>query len=599
MDYRARAAAFGAQADQLAAITFRLANARLGAFLGGLVFIVAALWSQWVGLLVPAAVVWGLFVWLVMRHRAAERERKRFAALARINVESAARADRLWDAIPLRHSVKADADHPYADDLDLFGHASLMHLLDNVVTTHGERMLAEWLSRPGQPAEVAQRHRAAQELAPLLDLRQAVEQSVRGEHGTRVDASGLLGWVGEAPWLRPRGWVVWLARVSPAALWVALVAYWLDLFPYPVWLAPLAVNAALAWYTDSRAVRTIERVSSLARNAEGMAHAFREIEAANLAAPLTASVQRSLRSDGVDAARELDRLGRIARWEQPPSTLVYPGIALATLWNTHVLVALEEWQRRNATRVSAWIEALAQFEAISALAGLAHDNPSWVYPTLDPSLQELTGDGVGHPLLPADTRVGNSVSVGPAGTFLLVTGSNMSGKSTLLRAIGLNTVLAQAGGPACAAGLSLPPVALWTCMRVRDSLERGVSYYMAELQRLKRIVDASAGAPGSAPLLFLLDEILQGTNTAERQIAARQIISWLIRHGAIGAVSTHDLTLAEEGPLRSAARDVHLQETIREGPDGAQMTFDYRLHPGIARSTNALRLLEMVGIPTE
>jgi DNA mismatch repair ATPase MutS len=208
-------------------------------------------------------------------------------------------------------------------------------------------------------------------------------------------------------------------------------------------------------------------------------------------------------------------------------------------------------------------------------------------------------------LIAPAVRVDNDVEVGPPGKFLLVTGSNMSGKSTLLRAIGVNIVLAQAGGPVCASSLTMPPVRLWTVMRVEDSLERGVSYFMAELQRLKLVVDAARQAPPDGGvdrrLFYLLDEILHGTNTRERQIAARRVIMYLVSTGALGAVSTHDLTLAEDPQVAAAARMVHFVETVREG-DGAHapaMTFDYKLRPGLATSTNALKLMEIVFGPGE
>jgi DNA mismatch repair ATPase MutS len=191
--------------------------------------------------------------------------------------------------------------------------------------------------------------------------------------------------------------------------------------------------------------------------------------------------------------------------------------------------------------------------------------------------------------------------VGPPGTFLLVTGSNMSGKSTLLRAIGVNVVLAQAGGPVCADDMAIPPLALATSVRVRDSLEYGVSYYMAELRRIKEVVDAAteARAEGKRVPFFLLDEILHGTNTSERQIAARRIIRHLLALGATGVVSTHDLTLADSPDLARVSQQVYFTEQFSRGPEGPVMRFDYRLRPGVATSTNALKLMEIVGLPVD
>ncbi|HSJ25450.1 MAG TPA: MutS family DNA mismatch repair protein, partial [Longimicrobiales bacterium] len=275
-------------------------------------------------------------------------------------------------------------------------------------------------------------------------------------------------------------------------------------------------------------------------------------------------------------------------------------VYIFTLWDVHVLAALERWQAASGAAVRDWLAAVGELEATAALATLAHDNPGWAYPLVDADAERVfRAESLGHPLLREDARVSNDVAVGPPGTFLLVTGSNMSGKSTLLRAIGTNAVLAQAGAPVCAASLSMPPLDVATSIRVQDSLARGVSYFMAELERLKQIVDeAQQTAAREGTLLFLLDEILHGTNTAERRIAARRVISHLVRTGAIGVVTTHDLELAEEPVLVPSARLVHFQETFSEGDDEASsLSFDYRLRDGLATSTNALVLMRLVGLP--
>jgi DNA mismatch repair ATPase MutS len=267
------------------------------------------------------------------------------------------------------------------------------------------------------------------------------------------------------------------------------------------------------------------------------------------------------------------------------------------LWDLHVLAAFERWQAQAGPHVRGWLATLGEIEALAALAGLAFDEPTWVTPDFDPAAASYQAAALGHPLLPDDARVTNDVTVGPPGTFLLVTGSNMSGKSTLLRAIGVNAVLAAAGGPACAQALTLPPVELWTSVRVQDSLERGVSFFLAELRRLKLVLDAARRArrAGTAPVLYLLDEILQGTNTAERQVAARRIIADLVAQGAIGAVSTHDLALADAPELAASAAPVHFTDLVGDGVAAPLMSFDYRLRPGVATTTNALRLMQLVG----
>ncbi len=219
-------------------------------------------------------------------------------------------------------------------------------------------------------------------------------------------------------------------------------------------------------------------------------------------------------------------------------------------------------------------------------------------PEVDASAERLQARQLGHPLLPCETCVANDVEIGPAGSFLLVTGSNMSGKSTLLRAIGVNAVLAQAGRPVCAEHLTMPPVVLATSMRIRDSLEDGVSFYMAELMRLKEIVDVArdADSRNHRTLLYLLDEILLGTNSKERHLAVVRVLQHLLERGAIGAISTHDLDLATSESLAGACRCVHFCETLHDQDAERPMTFDYRLRPGIATTSNALKLLEIVGL---
>jgi DNA mismatch repair ATPase MutS len=275
-------------------------------------------------------------------------------------------------------------------------------------------------------------------------------------------------------------------------------------------------------------------------------------------------------------------------------------LQVLTLWDFHTLFLLERWQATAGRRARRWLGALGEVEALAALAVLRHENPGWVMPEVASGEPALQAEGLGHPLLPAAGRVGNGVTVGPAGSFLLVTGSNMSGKSTLLRAIGLNVILAQAGGPACAAALRLPPVLLATSVLVEDSLAGGISFFLAELLRIREVVAAADTADREGvTLLYLLDEVLRGTNSAERQIAVRRVLRHLLARGALGAVSTHDLELAAGAgapDIAAAARTVHFAETLEAGPEGPRMTFDYRLRPGPASTTNALLLLRQVGL---
>ncbi|MCC6178955.1 MAG: DNA mismatch repair protein MutS [Chloroflexi bacterium] len=640
--YLERRDRFRAEAAVLATAAARLANLRLLAFFGALAVAAWAAWTGlaplWAGVLVLLAV----FGVLVVRYRRAERERRHVAGLADLAEEALWRLARDWERLPLRHERRADPLHPYAVDLDLFGRGSLLHLLEAVGTRLGDDTLADWLLGPADPARVRARHAAIADLAPRAAWRDELLWRGRATGRESPDPAPFLAWAEGSTFLSHRRALVWGARLSPPLFWVLLLAHGAGLTAWPFWLLPLLVNLLIGWRLVGPSVERLTQVRHVAGALGAYADALELLSETSFEAPLLRRItadlgvpsgpspgQRAVAGQGAvgqgfavtrqqptTAARpaqqpgvatgtrchpapvEIRRLDRIVRFAQPSSSMIYPLIELTTLWNVHVLSALEGWQQRSGAHVRAWLVALGEAEALAALARLAHDHPAWAFADFDDAARRLDARALGHPLLRDDVRVSNDVALGPPGTFLLVTGSNMSGKSTLLRAIGVNVVLAQAGAPVCAAALSLPSLDLWTSMRVSDSLERGVSFFMAELQRLKQVVDAASHAEPRL-VLYLLDEILQGTNTAERQIAARRIIRTLLRCPAIGAVSTHDLTLAASPELAEIAQSVHLTETIVDEADGAHMTFDYHLRPGIARSTNALRLLEMVGLPTE
>jgi predicted ATPase len=589
-----------------------IANMRLLAFVLAAVGIVWGLWAEiaplWIGGLVALAAFFGL-VWY---HNRVGRERRRHEMLCSISEEALLRLARAWDELPVRHSLRSQAGEPYAGDLDIFGHASLFHLLDTVGTQMGEETLGRWLRAPASPEEVKERQEAVAELAALIDLRDELQLRGRLAGEEKADPRPFLEWAEGKPWLRGRTWLVVWAWITPVVVWPLLVAHLSGLIAYPYWLPVVIVNLALTLNVVRPVQGIMQKASSAEKGFRHFAESFEVLSGSNFRSSALQRIQERLTVDNhpdsgtqhptPDTRRTAHGLMRhfyrLTTLVIPPSAALYIPWQAATLWDVHLLGAFERWQARAGHHAREWLEALGEAEALSALAGLRHAHPRWALPEIDPVADRLRGEELGHPLIPDGRRVDNDVEVGSPGTFLLVTGSNMSGKSTLLRAIGVNVVLANAGGPVCARSLRLPPVALWTSMRVEDSLERGVSFFMAELQRLKAVVDAahSVKGRGERRLLYLLDEILQGTNTAERQIAARRIIAHLVKEGAIGAVSTHDLTLADNPDLQEAARMVHFTETIREGAEGMEMSFDYKLRPGIATSTNALKLMEIVGL---
>jgi hypothetical protein len=603
--YRARAVRFGIERDRLTRQWNTIGNVRLAAFVAAVALVIWGLSQGIAALWVGGLFVLGAFVALVAYHNIVGRQRRRFEELHRVNTEAMARADRLWEAIPLRHKIAPEPGDPYAGDLDIFGHASLFHLVETVGTHMGEAALARWLRYPAAPDTIRSRQEAVAELAPMLDVRD--ELLVRGRlmGDEKPDPAPFLEWAEAEPLLPRKPWVRVWAYVSIASFWALVIAHATGLTPYPFWFLVGAANILFTLSVGREISHTIEHVSAGEQGFKHYAAMFELLSDTPFTSAEMRRLQGNLSAGGVRAHEALRRLHRIVSFAIPESSILYLFIEAATMWEIHHLVVLEGWQRRLGRHARVWLDTLGEAEALSALAALSHANPGWAFPTIDEAAESLRASGLGHPLISPSVRVDNDVEVGPPGTFLLVTGSNMSGKSTLLRAIGVNIVLAQAGGPVCASALTMPPVRLWTVMRVEDSLERGVSYFMAELQRLKLVVDAARQAPPDGGvdrrLFYLLDEILHGTNTRERQIAARRVIMYLVGTGALGAVSTHDLTLTEDPQVAGAARMVHFVETVRDGSgsSGPAMTFDYKLRPGLATSTNALKLMEIVFGPGE
>ncbi len=600
--YRVRCDRFARQRDIQAHLTSRLTNARL------LVFLAASLclgWAVWQRNLVYGGVglllLIGFFA-LVYYHGKADRLRRRYEELVKINEEAGRRLAHAWDDLPLRHEVPVEPDHPYTADLDIFGRASLFHLLDSVTTSLSDSTLSRWLRQPAPPETARARQAAIAELAPLADLRDELLLRDRLVAGDRPNPEPFLQWAEGDRWLMQRPGLLWAARVSPVLLVISFLAQLAGFIPYPVWIIFFTTNILLNELLGRPAHRILSQITGQRETMFGhYADRFQIVSEAPFHAPILKRLQTELRTGGVPAHQHLRRLHRLVTLVIPGSAIIHWLVQSVTLWDVHVLAALERWQAKAGDQARAWLAALSEIEALAALAVLAHDNPDWAFPDLNPDAQSLVARDLGHPLLPRSVRVLNDVEVGPPGTFLLVTGSNMSGKSTLLRALGVNIALAQAGGPVCASALQLPAVDLWTSMRIQDSLAMGVSYFMAELQRLKQIVDAARQNHGRAEIktFYLLDEILQGTNTFERQIAARRIIRCLVDLGAIGAVSTHDLTLVDADELAEVAHSTYFTETISTDPARPAMSFDYKLHPGIATSSNALKLMKLIGLNTD
>ncbi|MEE9246747.1 MAG: hypothetical protein V3U63_11165 [Gemmatimonadota bacterium] len=600
--YREREQRFAHEAERLEARARFISNLRPIAFLGILSApILPAPQATWIGA-ARIALFAGFsiaFLALAVYQTRLTRKAASCSELAKINSESRLRLARKWDALPYpKNDHSDDAEHPYASELDLFGHASLFTLLGTVSTSPGVETLENWLLEPAEPQVVRGRQAAVIELAPLLEARQQI--SLRGRLAAKGGTERLkafLTWADGEPWLSPKTSLVWLTRLLPVFTLSLIALNIVGLVSYTAWAFALILSLAVRQRFSERLEGTVRPAFAGERSFQSYAEILSLMSGEPFEAAALKRIQAQLSGDGEPAHRWMERLQRIGRLVDAGDSML--GIVLQALlmWDFHVVFRLEKWQKATGSRVRGWFAAMGEFEALAALGELYHDNPSWSFPEVDKDAAVLEAKELGHPLLSDDVRVANDVEVGPPGTFLMITGSNMSGKSTLLRAIGMNATLAQAGGPVCASSLRMPPLRLQTTMRVHDSLEQGLSHFMAELVRLKAVVDAARKArEESRVLLYLLDDVLQGTNTAERRIAARAIVEHLISEGAIGAVTTHDLELAETDGLSRANNPFYFTETVEKTTDGPRLSFDYKLRPGIATSRNALKLLQIVNL---
>jgi DNA mismatch repair ATPase MutS len=393
--------------------------------------------------------------------------------------------------------------------------------------------------------------------------------------------------------------------LTTAAIWLLILLHAAGMIDGAWWLVPITFGLVLSFAT-ARWVHGEFNHANVGEHAFARyAGLFVHATAAPRGSALLEDIQSRLGARGISAPACMRRLMRILGLAQlrAGAAIFHFVFQALTLWDFYIFFALDSWRRDVGHRVRGWMVAVGELDALGAFAHIRQDNPAWCFPDVhaveNGAPIELRAASLGHPLIPDDRRVANDVVVGPRATLLLITGSNMSGKSTLLRAIGLNAVLAQAGAPVCATSLSMPAADLETSIRVQDSLEHGLSYFMAALARLKGILERarrSSDANDGRVVLYLLDEILQGTNTAERAIAVRGVARHLLDAGAIGVMTTHDLGLAAEPPLDTAARLIHFTEILDEH---GHMTFDYRLRPGLATSRNALRLMQLIGMNLE
>ena len=562
--------------------------ARLAVFVAG----VAMAWFvwetdslPWPWLSAPLAAFAALMNWharLYESLRQAERSEKFYTrGLERLRDEWAGSGD--------QGTSYVDAHHPYASDLDVFGKGSLFELLATTESPWGTSTLAKWLRTPASPEIVRQRQEAVAELAPLVALREDIARE-HDEAVEKVDPETLVQWALEPSVLTSRG-----ARLAALVLGVASLvagigwlASWWTRLPF---VGLIAITAAFAIMYRPRVRSVLSAVEDPASALAVLSMLLERLEGEGFSSPLLVALQQALVSEGEPASKAIRRLRRRVDYLDARRNQLFAPFAAILLWGTQFAFGIESWRQSSGPRVPQWLSAVGELDALLALGTYAFEHPKDPFPTIRDDTVVFDAEGLGHPLIPDERLVRNDVRFGDELRLLVVSGSNMSGKSTFLRAVGINTVLAFAGAPVRARRLELSPFSVAASIRIVDSLQEGISHFYAEILRLRQVLELTSG---DTTVLFLLDEILHGTNSHDRRIGADGVVRGLIERGAVGLITTHDLALSKmvDAMEDKAAANVHFEDQIVDG----KIQFDYIMREGVVTKSNALDLMRSVGL---
>ncbi len=544
-----------------------------------------------------------VFGWMLKRHQAIRRRRDLNHHLAFVNQDEAGRLHRQY-LRPETGEAFLTPTHAYAGDLDIFGKHSLYRLLNRTHTYDGSYRLANWLLTPAPPQLTYVRQQAVEELEPQLDWRQNAEALAYLSEKTGQSPAKMRQWV-----LEDNALPLYLlaARFVLPLITLGVTAAWMTGY-LPGWavLASLGLHGLLLGQTNELAKAVSEQTHEMAEALQTFQDLFQHTESVKGFSPLLKSIRDNLSAGPRPASAAVGKLARLVEnfnFRQNPYFYLF--FALPTLWDIHYLHGLNRWRNRYRKHLNLWFDALAEMEALNSLAGFAYAHPTYVVPDIiDEKIPHLEAVGASHPLLPPDKSVANSLELVGSGKTVLITGSNMSGKSTFLRTIAINTVLAQAGAVVSARRFGCSPMRVFTSMRTQDSLEESTSSFYAELKRLKTLLELTQGAETAIdnptqkaltnqwPVFYFLDEILKGTNSADRHRGAEALIRQLHKTTASGFVSTHDLELGQMTDASDFVRNCHFQSDVRDG----ELHFDYTLYDGICRSFNASQLMQAIGI---
>lgn len=498
-----------------------------------------------------------------------------------------ARLEDRWAGTGERGEQYITEAHPYARDLDLFGKGSLFELLCTFRTRAGQEKLARWLLEPALPVEVDARRRAVQELKDRVQFREELftaGNTVR----TGLHPESLVSWAGQKLPLQSR--TVLMVAIPLIALWIGSIVFAVTGGSYwPVLLTSL-INIAVNGEFRKRIKGADSSVGSATDDLDLLAIVLRLIEKENFSDGRLQDLQGSLQANGIAASAAIRRLDRINSFLEQQLNWIVQLFDIFVFYTVLCTIWAERWRRKLGPMVRVWLDAVGEVESIAALSCYAFEHPADTWPEFCEDGPVFEAEMLAHPLLPESGAVRNDVKLGENVRLMVLSGPNMAGKSTFVRGIGLNAVLAQCGAPVRARRLKMSSLAVGTSICVLDSLQGGISRFYAEIKRLKTISDMTGGP---IPVLFLLDELLSGTNSQDRLRGSEMLVRMLVEQGAIGIITTHDLALARiPESMDGLARNYHFDDHLEEG----MLRFDFKLKEGVVQTSNALRLMESIGL---
>ncbi|NLP28987.1 MAG: DNA repair protein [Clostridia bacterium] len=536
----------------------------------------------------------GLFIYLVKLHDKAIQRKNFTDALVKINERAIDRIEDNWNKFQDNGEEFGQEEHPYSGDLDIVGHNSLFQWINSSATYFGRLRLKDYLLKPLKSKDqIKERQEAVKELAKEIEIRQRVNAEAMLISGQSTNPEDLIKWA-ERPQKEGGSLAEKLITnlLTLAFFTIIFLAIFTETVTYKAFLAVTALNLAVLYLGNKKGGPILDTIHQYKTGIRTYENIIRAIEEGNFSSQSLKKIQRKLYTKENKKASELiSELKAISNLISDRRNMAYIIINIAFMWDFRCITMLSKWKSKNGKYLKSWLEVIGEFEALSSFANIAFENESWCFPDLHEEGMILKAENLGHPLL-GQRRVCNNITIKDKGSVLLITGSNMSGKSTFLRTVGINLVMSYCGAPVCASSFTASIMNVYSCMRVSDNLEKSISSFYAEILRIKMIVNASKG---NNKIFFLLDEIFKGTNSIDRHLGASMLIKQLSKSGASGMVSTHDLELGDLEKEMAKLSNYHFQEHYENG----DLRFDYKLRRGISTTRNAMHIIKMAGIEVE